>query len=629
VSAFSLELHHINVMGGDCTVIVFAKDGTPLKRVIIDVGAESHGSQIMSQYLSRYIFPNGQAQRFDYFIASHYHADHVQNMAGLSFTFDRWIDIGGYAVGGQRFDSRTKTASKSQTTYAEAIREHAARAVAPAQRLPLPFLALMPSPDSNTVAPAPAGDAQNAVIIPLDEGEAGRPAQAITMTCVAGAGVIANMLTGSTGTTWRDVLGEQKLDKRVSIRSTKVNDNDASLAFVLEWTFGDQVFKYFTAGDLSGSKARKGYFDIERPLVKALGDAGKIGPGMTVLKLSHHLSEESTYDDGGDESFLARMKPTTMIGTSNQAKHYLPNQTGLERVNSYARSATGQSRGAGFFLVNPFSVTTVNNRDKKQNEPGRWQAASNIRAAPALDHNLREYDFEHNGKMRQKIDNGEISAVVVRVEHEIASPMLAAGARKKRKRRNSGGGATEYMIWPVEDTKCPRGTGAGQVRHEVTVRKAQIVDRQTYNSRAFAALLPSTQPPFRELGFDKKAALDSFFAAQAAMLAASPPDPVDFPAFEDPVSRNADAAEYLRLLLNFFSEFYFQDAAQGKFTFTNMPLPDDWRTFQPILSRFDAANAPSSAPPPGDDGAVTMVQDQPPALRQIVNARKRPRQGDS
>src|SRR5215211_1074485 len=106
-----LEIHHINVRGGDATAIIVKDNGAIVYSVLIDAGAEGSGVGILTEYLQKFIFPTtplstsstsstssssassssatppAAAFAFDLIVASHYHNDHMDGFrkAGIRF----------------------------------------------------------------------------------------------------------------------------------------------------------------------------------------------------------------------------------------------------------------------------------------------------------------------------------------------------------------------------------------------------------------------------------------------------------------------------------------------------------------------------------------------------------------
>src|ERR1044072_3723155 len=98
MSDIGLEIRHLDVHGGDASVIIvkdMAKDER-LYTVLIDAGAEGSGSVYLEEYLKEHKLTN-----FDCMIATHYHADHIDGLSvDSSIRFKKFVDNGGYNAGG-------------------------------------------------------------------------------------------------------------------------------------------------------------------------------------------------------------------------------------------------------------------------------------------------------------------------------------------------------------------------------------------------------------------------------------------------------------------------------------------------------------------------------------------------
>ena len=94
-----LEIHHIGLSGGDSTMILVRDQTTSeiVCKVLIDAGGESDDNGI--SFLNGYLSDFEPQMPFDYLIASHYHADHINGVARSGIPFKRFIDLGGYATG--------------------------------------------------------------------------------------------------------------------------------------------------------------------------------------------------------------------------------------------------------------------------------------------------------------------------------------------------------------------------------------------------------------------------------------------------------------------------------------------------------------------------------------------------
>jgi hypothetical protein len=296
----ALEIHHIDVAGGDATAILVRDENEKiLSKVLIDAGAAGGGSQSLTAYITAYLEP---ATPFDYIISSHYHDDHIKGFYQSKISFTHYVDIGGYKV---LDDAPVPSANGSgfnrQPTYFGGYIQHIKtnKTVNKAQRLEIPFIR---KDASGTMGP---------LVIKL-----GGDVNGATLTCYCADGVLAD------GT---NVLATQKASKDRSF-----DPNDLSLAFILEWG----TFRYFTAGDLSGDPTLQSYYNMENKLVTYLQAQGKLP--VTAMKVTHHGSERSSYfDTDTNTGFLDALKAATLIVSCNVAKK-VPHPTFMDRVYNYA-----------------------------------------------------------------------------------------------------------------------------------------------------------------------------------------------------------------------------------------------------------------------------------------------------
>jgi len=288
----SLEIRHLDVSGGDSTAILvknLATD-TTVYAMLIDAGAEAHGSAYLKKYLEAH-----KLGPFDCIVATHYHQDHIQGFKAANIEFTRFLDNGGYPdKDSQVFKPRNFIGKGAQTTVFDSYKDRVQKQKT--TRVEIPFIK--------------DGFSGKAEPLTLRLGEH----TGITLTCYCANGILAN---------GKDILGEQKKTKNKDI-----SPNDVSLAFVLEW--GD--FRYLTAGDLSGDRDISSYYNIEEHLVNYLTDLTN-GPlrnkSITVFKASHHGSEHSNHAD-----LLKTLKPDTIIVCCNIQKQ-VPSPLFLGRLGTY------------------------------------------------------------------------------------------------------------------------------------------------------------------------------------------------------------------------------------------------------------------------------------------------------
>jgi hypothetical protein len=386
---YLLEIHHIGISGGDATLILVRRYGIGepqiVCKVLIDAGGESYGKGYAT--LKGYLADFG-TQPFDYIIASHYHADHIAGFALSGISFKRFIDMGGYATGNNRFDPINPIGDLSHESGTVEQYQYYVHSQVKNQdsRVELPFLRKENFNDQGVLDPRRAGP----VKIELVSGSG------IWLTCYCAGGVLADGTNALRASVTRRILrqftildnelntsGKQaqaagtdlteahfvdasrrNLTRIINDEMAKASPNDLSLAFILEW--GD--FRYFTAGDLSGDLSLTRYANIEEPLITYLRSQQQLtahGKPITVMKATHHGSNHNNYpaemrrvlkdraasaneddDDNntGDGATLFRsarrqglldeLGPTTIIVSANQMKG-VPGGEFIGRVQEY------------------------------------------------------------------------------------------------------------------------------------------------------------------------------------------------------------------------------------------------------------------------------------------------------
>lgn len=362
---WTLEIHHIDVGGGDATAIVVKdSDGKFISKVLIDAGAEGAGYTRLETYVTKYLKdkePDKTTVDFDYIIASHYHNDHFDGFSSCKFSFKYYIDIGGHT----NFDPINGTGLTSITPSFIKYRDYIEKNVneRKASRIEIPFI----NKDNSKKKDGP---------LQIDLGVGTN----IRLTCYCANGILAN------GT---NVLKMQKNEAN----SKGIDPNDLSLAFVLEW----DDFRYFTAGDLTGDTKFQLYYNVEKPLVDYLtGTGGPLkGKPITVLKVNHHGSEYSSYDtkDDGSDTFFKALQPEVVVVPCNIRKK-VPSKKFLDMANTYCNA-----KKAPLLFVNLLYYV-------KQNE--RYKGIENIKGSKDLHSNL---DYV---KETTTISNLGTNAVIIR-----------------------------------------------------------------------------------------------------------------------------------------------------------------------------------------------------------------------
>lgn len=381
-----LEIHFINISGGDAVaVVVYDLDGNAAPfRMLIDAGGEG----CCKARLDTYIATHWGKPKFDLVVASHYHSDHISGFYTSELEFNRVMDIGGYKLGGVTYPAPKGVGKGGQGAASGYF---------------------------GRITRKPPVERETRSEFKL------RADLPITLKLCCASGVV-------NGT-----------DHLAGVARRYIDPNDLSLALLLEWKDGDQVFRYFTAGDLSGDLTLKRYYNLEEPLVAYLTAQGQLGDaGVTVLKASHHGSNYSTYKPPAGAGLLDRLKPDMVVVTANTFKD-VPGERFLERVADYSGGKV--------------AVALVNDVDYTR-------------------------DFGHVGKLKKLQENGswcnveiddagarvaDTSAVVVRRRSGGGEVDRELKNRKGQATRRTAGGGYEIVI--LSD---PQNADAPFQQHRVT-----------------------------------------------------------------------------------------------------------------------------------------------------------------
>lgn len=375
-----LELHHINVVGGDATlVVVRGLDGSEVTtkfRALIDSGEEGDGANMLMSYLVELgeIDPgkpdrpdcHGTAKKcyFDLIITTHMHADHIRGFPKLNLAPAWYIDttavikdvLPTYADIGA-----TKGNARDSANYLGFMNQVVNSGTT--QRIPLHFTNMSQTTETMAVD-----------LIPLITSI---PAVPLRMHVVCANGVMAGLpkVDEGTATARMDLFAQSVNDKNKTLgkkgaeRASQTyldntSPNDFSIGTFIAWN----DFRYFTSGDLSGDSdgneaGNPSYKDLESFVVANLKTAGWIRPGdasvpgIDAVKIAHHGSAHSTFVVRGPNgaSFLGDVRPRAMIVPTNQKK-WVPGLSYLKRAAKYVidqrSAAKSQETVAGLLMAN-------------------------------------------------------------------------------------------------------------------------------------------------------------------------------------------------------------------------------------------------------------------------------------
>ena len=126
-AAGTLDIYWIDVEGGASTLIVTPQG----QSVLMDAGFEGFGDRDASR-IAHVITKEAGLKRLDYFLASHFHSDHVGGLAALA----KRVEIGAFIDHGESVDKNPDGTSPYENQY-RALAGSRARTVKPGERLPL------------------------------------------------------------------------------------------------------------------------------------------------------------------------------------------------------------------------------------------------------------------------------------------------------------------------------------------------------------------------------------------------------------------------------------------------------------------------------------------------------------
>lgn len=282
-----LEIYHPSISIGDATIIVSRDNKKEIAFIVlIDLGSNPSEIIIWSQAniagfaTAEKGLSKTKNSTFDYVIVSHYHTDHYAGVNYNSIKTENFISS--YvsdmeAVANHKRDySNEKVTNSIKLTKLETSERHNV------------FEHIIKGEDFD---------------INLSPPEMKGFEKSIRLNCICANGIYKN-----------------SENKFVIHKGNFGNWNDHSIAWLLEYQSEKKVFRYFTAGDLSGGDNGP-YTDIESQLIPYLKNVE-----VDVLKATHHGSKHSL-----TEKFLKTIKPKTIIVPCNNG-HLLPFPQFFERV---------------------------------------------------------------------------------------------------------------------------------------------------------------------------------------------------------------------------------------------------------------------------------------------------------
>ena len=334
MSDWSLEIHHINVSGGDATIIALKSDPNDKPthfKMLIDGGCEGSGFKRLKAYVEKYF----DDRPFDYLVASHYHNDHVSGLYKCEFPITKFIDLGGYGSPVQQEPVNgigVKNSNSVFYQYTQYIKEQEAKNTNPATRQAIPFIKKTGATAGPLTIPVSGGG--------IDSG--------FVLSCHCAGGINDNQ--------------ENLIARQTTKHPNKIDPNDLSICFLLH--NADYSFIYYTAGDLSGDQAGSSYYNVEQPYTTYLHDsilskqANFVADKCNVVvKATHHGSDFcNPPPKTGYPGFFQILKTNLIVVPSNQLRD-VPGPDFLKYVHTYAAGSK-----VPIYWLNDMGYTGSSNR---------------------------------------------------------------------------------------------------------------------------------------------------------------------------------------------------------------------------------------------------------------------------
>jgi len=442
MATYQLEIHHVDVSGGDATIILVRKNipdngSETIFFLLVDVGGVGSGPGKLAKYIETY-YGN---QKVDFFIVSHYHFDHVQGLTYVNIEPDCLFDVGSSPQ--QYFPANTPICDEQKITpqyvadYLEFSDKYTNKRYVPS------FLRL----DSYNEQGNPKSTLIKPVYKIMDKTSKEKPVETgFAITFYAAKGVAFD--------------GENILRKQIKSlkkKKKKIDANDLSITFTVE--NADKSFSYFSGGDLSGEPSLKKYYNVEG---YTLGLIKKDFPaGVTIAKASHHGSDNNNHkaatQSGEDKSsnktpgFLETLKPETLIIPCNQCKSVPGPEFIRDRL--FAHLAASSSRKA--YFLNDFDY----NKPYPKNDDSMYNAFEKI---------VQNNATKASTNIIHKDDNmllGTVTAVIITVSTAGKLNLVTPYAESNLKEVHSPPGYKIYINSKQLVPEKPKENSVARVLH--------------------------------------------------------------------------------------------------------------------------------------------------------------------
>ncbi len=344
---YQLEIHHIDVRGGDATLIICNEIGstTNVYSVLVDTGSAYSGWKKLQAYMTNY-YPK---LVIDLLVISHYHDDHVKGItSGKLFN---WLNVKSICdIGWKKdecypenvgiHDEKFKKAPRFVRTYTKTM-----KAANNLTKFDLRFI--------DTTNYEEKIDEEENITIEFKKENNQSAYRPTSIELISGSGYFMDFYSA------KGMLfdGTNVIDDQKSIKNIDIDANDLSISFVLYHRSNNTTnFSYFSGGDLSGDPSFKEYYNLEGPVLKLITASKNFPNGFDVIKASHHGSDRNNHiasttnqTSNPAPGFLNTLKPSVIIVPCNRDKN-VPGADFIEnRLASYFASNTNAK---AYFLNN-------------------------------------------------------------------------------------------------------------------------------------------------------------------------------------------------------------------------------------------------------------------------------------
>lgn len=387
---YKLELHHIDVRGGDATLIICQEIGnsTNIYTILVDTGCAHDGWKKLQAYMKTYY----SALEIDLLIISHYHDDHLKGITSGNLlkwlTVKKVCDIGWNDA--ECYPKNTKIYDEDYNQMPMYVGKYIKKMkkITNLKKLNLRFI----DPKNYRKHTALDGTITTKLDFELNQ-SIYKPT---SFELISGSGYYIDFYSAKgmlyDGT---NVIKNQAKN----IKKINVNANDLSISFVLyHQTSNTTNFSYFSGGDLSGDPSITEYYNLEGPVLELIKVSQKFTNGFDVIKASHHGSDRNnheTYTTNQNTNpapgFLETLKPNVIIVPSNRSKKVPGEQFIKTRLSKYFANKSGAK--AYFLNENLYDASSKQKLFRKAFEDLLIKNSANINVAKVITNTTRNTGY--------------------------------------------------------------------------------------------------------------------------------------------------------------------------------------------------------------------------------------------